>query len=233
MDKAALVSAVICAAGSSSRMGGIKKEYQKLRNSEADITVLGSVVRAFASVPSVEIIVIAIPENEEAAAREALPGEYLNVQKPKILLVAGGQSRSASVFNALCVLENYDTRYVLIHDGARPWVSTPLIENIIDAVKKHDAVIPLLPPTETPKELDAPLSEQAFITRHLKRANTGFAQTPQGFKFTEILHAHEKAAQVKDEEFTDDAEVWGRFCGPVAVIPGEIENKKITFQEDL
>jgi 2-C-methyl-D-erythritol 4-phosphate cytidylyltransferase len=130
---------------------------------------------------------------------------------------------------------------VLIHDGARPWVSPSLIENIIEEVKKHGAVIPLLPITDTPKECDAPLREYkqdgetqaVLITRHLKRANTGIAQTPQAFKFPEILRAHEKAAEVEDEEFTDDAEIWGRFCGSVAIIPGSPENRKITFPEDI
>jgi len=72
-----------------------------------------------------------------------------------------------------------------------------------------------------------------FIKTHLKRKNTGVAQTPQAFKFPEILDAHKKAANVETEEFTDDAEIWGRFCGQVAVIQGEPENKKITFPEDL
>ncbi|MCL1954530.1 MAG: 2-C-methyl-D-erythritol 4-phosphate cytidylyltransferase [Brevinematales bacterium] len=104
-------------------------------------------------------------------------------------------------------------------------------------------LFPLLPVTETPKEINAPLwslSEQCksankavLITRHLKRANTGAAQTPQCFKFPEILNAHEKAAIFTDEEFTDDAEIWGRFCGDVAAIQGEAENRKITFAEDL
>jgi 2-C-methyl-D-erythritol 4-phosphate cytidylyltransferase/2-C-methyl-D-erythritol 4-phosphate cytidylyltransferase/2-C-methyl-D-erythritol 2,4-cyclodiphosphate synthase len=226
-------------------MGGIKKEYQKLDSAES-LTVLGAAVRAFASVSSVKIIVIAVPppscgEDTEAAAREALPHELLASAEPKIVFVNGGKTRRASVFNALSMLAAYGPRYVLIHDGARPWVSPSLIENIIEEVKKHGAVIPLLPLTDTPKECDAPLRESkqdgetqaVLITRHLKRANTGIAQTPQAFKFPEILRAHEKAAEVEDEEFTDDAEIWGRFCGSVAVIPGSPENRKITFPEDI
>ena len=245
MEPAATVAAVICAAGASARMGGIKKEYQKLDGAES-FTVLEAVVRAFASVSSVKIIVIAVPpplcgEDTEAAAREALPQEFLTSAEPKIVFVNGGKTRRASVFNALSLLAAYSPRYVLIHDGARPWVSHSLIENIIVEVKKHGAVIPLLPLTDTPKECDAPLREYkqdgetqtVLITRHLKRANTGIAQTPQAFKFPEILRAHERAAEVEDEEFTDDAEIWGRFCGSVAVISGSPENRKITFPEDI
>ena len=234
------IAAVICAAGASSRTGGIKKEYQKLKDSEKDLTVLGAAVSAFAAVPSMEIIVIAVPENGEAAAREALPPEYLTESRPKLLFINGGKNRRASVFNALSFLAAYNPGYVLIHDGARPWVSPSLIEKIIEAAKKYGAVIPLLPLTDTPKECEAPWEFQPdggtkaiFIKNHLKRANTGIAQTPQGFKFPEILRAHEKAANFENEEFTDDAEIWGRFCGPVAVIPGSPENRKITFLEDF
>jgi 2-C-methyl-D-erythritol 4-phosphate cytidylyltransferase len=213
-------------------MGGVKKEYQRLSNGN---TVLSSSVCAFAAVPSVQVIVIAVPENGEAAARDSLPAEYFTSQKPSILFVTGGSSRRASVFNALSFLAAYNQQYVLIHDGARPWVSVSLVKNIIEAVKKHNAVIPLLPLTETPKECDAPLqgtNSAVFVKKNLKRANTGVAQTPQAFLFTQILHAHEEAAKTS-EEFTDDAEIWDRFCGSVAVIPGEPENRKITFMEDL
>jgi len=237
MSAASAIAAVICAAGSSSRMGGNKKEYKKL--SGQSTTVLGKVVRAFAAVASVEEIVIAAGENEENIARASLPPEYLSSEKPKIFFVKGGKTRRASVYNALAFLAAHNPHYVLIHDGARPWVSPSLIENIIQAAQKYGAVIPLLPIIETPKECDAPVEFSAgnegpvFISRHLKRANIGAAQTPQGFKFAEILCAHEKAACVEDEEFTDDAEIWGRFCGQVAVIAGEKENRKITFPEDM
>ena len=226
-----MVAAVILAAGTSSRFGGVKKEYQKLKNSS--FTVLGSSVNTFSVINSVEIIVIAISENEEDAARQALPPECFTASSSKILFVKGGNSRRASVYNALSFLEKYSPEYVLIHDGARPWVSTSLIEKIIAEVKKHGAVIPVLPLTETPKECDAPISKErtVFIKTHLKRTNTGIAQTPQAFEFTRILHAHAQARE--GEDFTDDAEIWGKFCGPVAVIQGEQTNRKITFPEDI
>jgi len=229
-------AAVICAAGASARMGGVKKEYQKLKSG---VTVLGSAVLAFASVPSVEIIVIAVRENTHEDARASLAPETLSAQKPKVLFVNGGESRRASVFNALSCLSQYNPGYVLIHDGARPWVTASLIKKTLENAKKYGAVIPLLPLTDTPKECGEDIhgaedgkAREVFITRHLKRANTGAAQTPQAFKFPEILHAHQKAA-ASGEEFTDDAEIWGRFCGQVAVISGDPENRKITFQGDI
>jgi len=225
------IAVVICAAGSSSRMGGVKKEYQKLKNGD---TVLGSSVRVFASVKSIKTIVIAVNKDTEADARGALPQKFLASDDPKIFFVSGGSSRSASVFNALSFLMSLDSQaakinYALIHDGARPYISAPLTSKIIEAVQKNGAVVPVMPVTETPKEIGS----NGFIKRHLKRVSIGAAQTPQAFKFPQIYNAHKKAAKVKNTEFTDDAEIWGRFCGKVAVIDGEAENKKITFKEDL
>jgi len=220
-------AAIILAAGSSLRMCGVKKEFQKL--TDDGLTVLCSAVSAFTEFAG--IIIIVIPENEEAAARAVLPPALFANKEFKISFVIGGDTRRASVYNALRALEPFNPCYVLIHDGARPWVSRNLINNIIEAVKKHDAVIPLLPLTDTPKLINRE-QEVSFIKTHLKRDDVGCAQTPQAFKFPEILYAHDKAAEC-NEEFTDDAEIWGRFIGKVVVIPGEQENKKITYPEDL
>jgi 2-C-methyl-D-erythritol 4-phosphate cytidylyltransferase len=238
----AVIATIITAAGASSRMGGIKKEYRPLGNGALDgegkpLTVLGAAVSAFAAVERISTVIIAV--SDAASARSSLPARlFLPEATPRLDFAAGGPTRRASVYNALTLLASYHPDYVLIHDGARPWVDTDLIERIIDAVLLHNAVIPILPITETPKEIDA-FPEQdgtGLIKRHLRRAQVGTAQTPQAFAFPAILAAHEKAAErerIERIEYTDDAEVWGEFCGPVAVIPGSSENRKITFPEDL
>jgi 2-C-methyl-D-erythritol 4-phosphate cytidylyltransferase len=227
-------------------MGGLKKEYRPLPGAAAGdrLTVLGKAVSAFAAIPEIENIVIAVPAdsvNGEAAARNALPPEFLaEGNRPAIHFVGGGATRQASVFNALSLLAaQCAPDLVLIHDGARPWVSPALIRRIIAGARQYHAVIPLLPLTETPKETDTPLCDSAadsspvFIKQHLRRALVGAAQTPQGFTFPEIFAAHQQAAaHDARHEYTDDAEVWAAFCGPVAAIPGESENRKITFPED-
>jgi len=265
------IAAIICAAGSSRRFaarrfadrtGGVKKEYLPLEEPAAEVrmgsdqrsigpppekslTVLGAAARAFASSPLIGLIVIVVPpgpkEAEEAALAslpEELRSEVLlsNPGHRRIFFVSGGPTRRASVYNALLFLESFHPSHVLIHDGARPWIKPELIERIVDAAIKFEAVIPTLPLTETPKEL-----EDGFIKRHLRRGELCTAQTPQGFKFPEILKAHkkaeerEKAARVAGEvlEYTDDAEVWGEFIGKVAVIPGDPANRKVTYPEDL
>jgi 2-C-methyl-D-erythritol 4-phosphate cytidylyltransferase len=234
------ISAVITAAGSSSRFG-VKKEY-RLIGDKTDmegkpLTVLGKTALAFAACSRIDTVVITIPRNSnqgEIAARDSLPARLLRPRaKPRFLFVPGGPTRRSSVHQALALLENSRPRpsHVIIHDGARPWVEPALIDRVIFAMLKHGAAIPLLPLTDTPKEMDA----DGFVKRHLRRMQVGNAQTPQGFSFPAILRAHEKAA--KEEQagrvYTDDAEVWGEFEGEVFVVPGSPLNKKITFPEDL
>jgi len=230
------IAAVICAAGSSKRMGGVKKEYLALPSpsKESPLTVLGAAVSAFASLPQIRHIVIAVSPGEESEARSRLPKEL--IENERVFFVSGGKTRRASVHNALLFLASYKPSHVLIHDGARPWIKPALIEKIIEGAIKYGAVIPALPLVETPKELKALDGEVKFIERHLRRENLCVVQTPQGFAFPEILAAHEKAAEREAKEgfeYTDDAEVWGEFEGQVAVISGESENRKITYPEDL
>ncbi|GAB1482131.1 IspD/TarI family cytidylyltransferase [Treponema sp.] len=232
------IAVIITAAGSSTRMGGVKKEYRLLGKDLVDasgkaLTVLGAAASAFALCPHIDTIVITVPQNGEDEARKSLPVSLIGSdKKPLILFVAGGATRRRSVHQALSLLSLYKPSYVLIHDGARPWLDADLVNRTIEAVRVQKAVIPCLPLVETPKEID----KNGLITRHLPRSSIVSAQTPQAFSFKEILEAHELAAEEelqKGTEYTDDAEVWGCFIGRVAVIPGSLANKKITFLEDL
>jgi 2-C-methyl-D-erythritol 4-phosphate cytidylyltransferase len=215
-------------------MGGRKKEYLPLPGGRQ--TVLGASAAAFAAFPElISLIAITVPlspEMGEMAAREAIPEELFSKGRPALIFVPGGKNRRASVYHALNLLTAYPVEYVLIHDGARPWVSPSLIKSVMEAVLVHGAALPVLPLTDTPKELDG----KGFVKRHLQRSLVGAAQTPQGFRFPDILEAHKKAAEkeaAEGREYTDDAEIWAEFCGPVAAVSGEAANKKITFPEDL
>jgi 2-C-methyl-D-erythritol 4-phosphate cytidylyltransferase len=231
------IAVVIAAAGSSSRMGGAKKEYLPLGMTDGagePLSVLGGSVLAFTSSPRIDLVVIVVPADGEYAARRSLPSRLLYpAANPRILFVPGGATRRASVHHGLSLLAAYSPRLVLIHDGARPWVDGDLIDRIITAALTRRAVIPVMPLTETPKEL----SPEGVVVRHLRRSLVGTAQTPQGFAFPEILRAHERAAEKEFAEegleYTDDAEIWGEFCGPVASVPGSAGNRKITFPGDL
>jgi 2-C-methyl-D-erythritol 4-phosphate cytidylyltransferase/2-C-methyl-D-erythritol 4-phosphate cytidylyltransferase/2-C-methyl-D-erythritol 2,4-cyclodiphosphate synthase len=217
-------------------MGGSKKEYRFLDQVDKEgnpLSVLASSVQTFSSIKEITHIVITVPNdplNGEDAARKIIPSYLLNNPiGPQIFFVAGGESRQSSVYKALSFLKTFNPDYVLIHDGARPWLDAALIERAMKGMIEQKAVLPVTPLIETPKEIDA----HGNVIRHLKRSSIVSAQTPQGFSFVEILAAHEKAAEQKNKEYTDDAEVWGEFIGPVAAISGDVLNKKITFPEDL
>ncbi|MDR0643496.1 MAG: 2-C-methyl-D-erythritol 4-phosphate cytidylyltransferase [Treponema sp.] len=228
-----MTAVVICAAGSSSRMNGVKKEFLRLAGRFDDagnpLTVIGSAVSAFVLSKRVDIIAITTPINGEQKAQESLPLSLL--RNVSVFFVEGGNTRFASVYNALKALVPLKPDYVLVHDGARPWISAELVNAVIDAAVRYGAVIPVVPLVETPKEIEDPDRGQ-FVSRHLRRSRVVAAQTPQGFRFAELFAAYEKAAAV-EKEYTDDAEVWDEFCDSVAVVPGLNENKKITFPEDI
>jgi 2-C-methyl-D-erythritol 4-phosphate cytidylyltransferase/2-C-methyl-D-erythritol 4-phosphate cytidylyltransferase/2-C-methyl-D-erythritol 2,4-cyclodiphosphate synthase len=235
------IAAIICAAGSSSRMGGIKKEYRFLKDVVKEgnpLSVLASCVQTFSSIKEISHIIITVPNdplNGEEAARKIIPAYLLNNPSgQKVFFVTGGSSRQDSVYKALLFLETFHPDYVLIHDGARPWADSELINRVINGMIVHKAILPVMPLIETPKEID----DKGFIVRHLKRASIVSAQTPQGFSFPEILQAHkmaahEQASNLNGKEYTDDAEIWAEFIGPVAAVTGSPLNKKITFPEDL
>jgi 2-C-methyl-D-erythritol 4-phosphate cytidylyltransferase len=223
----------------------VKKEYRVLPGyadaAGKPLTVLGAAAGVFASVPAISQIVVTVPpdrEDAESEARAALPSKLC----PGVLFVRGGENRRVSVFNALRSLQASGCDLVLIHDGARPWVSRAVIEAVIDATVIHGAAVPVFPSVETPKMIDGPFDGAGggqdpccgFIVGHPHRETVVFAQTPQGFAFGPLLEAHEKAAK-SGAEFTDDAGVWA-FAWPdakVAAVPGEAANRKITFPEDL
>ncbi len=227
-------AAVIVAAGSSTRMGGVKKEYRPFSVVDGEPrTVLAASVVAFAASGAVDLIVVVTPTGGVEAARAAIPDRLTAADASvPVRFVDGGASRRQSVHNALSYLASAGgISSVHIHDGARPWLDGGLIARLAAEVALG-AVIPVSPLVETPKEIDS----AGMIVRHLKRSTIVSAQTPQSFPFPAILEAHEKAAEkerLEGIEYTDDAEVWGLFVGPVRTVSGSPANRKITFPEDL
>jgi 2-C-methyl-D-erythritol 4-phosphate cytidylyltransferase len=95
-------------------------------------------------------------------------------------------------------------------------------------VADHGAAVPAIAAVDTQKETDA----SGRIVRHLDRSRVVAVQTPQGFRFSDLLDAHRRASG-DGVAYTDDTEIWGRYVGDVYVCTGDRDNKKITFQEDL
>ena len=142
-------------------------------------------------------------------------------------IVEGDKTRQKSVYNAMCAVKN-QPQIVLIHDGARPFVSEKIIIEGILAAKNFGASVPGLTPTDTQKQID----KDGLIINHLERVSLVAVQTRQCFNFQKLLEAHKKS-HLEEKEYTDDTEIWGKYCGKVKVIPGESQNIKITYPKDL
>lgn len=233
-------AALITAAGKSERMNiGAKKEYLKLPEYGEGVTVLSECLFKFLQTGLFSVLTITlpakdIPEINNLIFNDKRIKKTLLEKNTKIIFTAGADTRQASVFNALTELEELkekneaDFNFVLIHDGARPWVSPELIKRVCNGLSKQDAVIPGYQAIDTQKIID----KSGKITQHLKRSSVYSVQTPQGFDFKKILEAH-KQALGNGKEYTDDSEIYAEFAGDVFICMGEVSNKKITFKEDI
>ena len=222
------IAIIITAAGSSTRIGGgIKKEYLPFKNG----TVLSVCAQAFLNACAdyeITDFIVTCPVGGVEACRAALDG--VDCHAPLALamtVVEGSDTRQKSVYNGLLAVKG-NPDIVLIHDGARPFITKDVIVEAIDAACEYGASVPGVTPTDTQKEID----DQGFITRHLVRSSLTAVQTPQCFRFKELLEAHGKAA-TDGREYTDDTEIWGSYCGPVRVTKGDVNNIKITYPSDL
>lgn len=240
--KISSVAVIIMAAGSSSRMEGQKKEFLVLPNNQG--TVLSSCATAFLESLAIKYLLVTVPaaggEKVITQAKEALfasaqvktlleqPNSY--GKKPELVFVPGGKTRQESVLFALeKIFELGSVDAVLIHDGARPFVTKAIIKSVFDEVINHGTACCGVAPVDTQKEIDS----FGNITKHLQRNKMVAVQTPQGFLFKPLLEAHRKAAEQKIE-CTDDTEIWSSFYdSPVKVVKGSPENIKITFPGDL
>lgn len=227
------IALIIVAAGSSTRMGGqTKKEYLPLN----DGTVLSSVALTFLKSKKINHITVVTPNDGREAAEYAFYKDpsiinFLKLNNTEVAFVPGGKTRQESVYNALIYLEktNITPDYVLIHDGARPFLTTDLVNKAIENTVRYKASAPAVNPVDTQKEVDS----EGFIIRHLVRKNLRSIQTPQGFEYSTILECHKKAHS-DDIEYTDDTEVFDRYNSTKTFLfDGEPENKKITFKEDI
>ncbi len=236
------IAVVVTAAGSSERFGGGKKELLSLGGR----SILDRALSPFLGLPGLEALVITAPAGREAELRSALSPESLAALEAlgpgRFAVVAGGKSRRDSVRLGLEELaraqggnqepSRLDGVIVLVHDGARPWASPELASRAAQAAALHGASVPVVPLVDTPKEL----GPDGTVLRHPPRSALGGAQTPQGFKLLPLLDAHRRAAlddSAASLDFTDDAALWDHYVGPVASIPGEAENRKVTFVADV
>ena len=198
------ITAIILAAGQGKRMNqSVAKQYLELKKKPA----LFYSLKAFED-SSVDEIILVTASGQIDYCRENVVNKYNFSKVTRVL--EGGSERYDSVFQALSAIDQTD--YVLIHDGARPFLTVALIENMISEVLKYGACVPGIPVKETIKVVD----EEGFISSTPDRNTLWAAQTPQA-----------------RSNITDDAMVYEAYIKKrVKMLMGDYNNMKLTTPED-
>lgn len=216
------VSAIVLSAGKGKRMNSdISKQYMEFNGKP----IIYYTIEAFMQSKVDEIIIVTGKDDIAYVDTEILKKYGLT---SKIRIVAGGKERFDSSYNG--ILAAKDSRYVLIHDGARPCITTDKINEIIDSVKKYNACIVGVPVKDTIKKIN----EEGVIVDTPARETLWQVQTPQAFDRVSIISAYEKMYKEGTEGITDDAMVMERFSDKkVKMIMGDYSNIKVTTPEDM
>ena len=209
------LGAVIVAAGTSQRMAGIHKLFAPLRGKP----VLAWSVDTCQGHRLIQQIVLVLSDDDLARGQELKKERGWS----KVALCPGGARRQDSVREGLKQIRDCDL--IMIHDGARPFLTTDLIENGLKLVVETGAAIAAVPVKDTIKLADS----EKLIKETLKRDRLWAAQTPQIFSFDLITRAYENLAT----EITDDATAVERMGHKVQIYMGDYKNIKVTTAEDL
>ncbi len=216
-----MIGAIVLAAGVGRRMGlEGNKQYLAL----GEKSILSYSLAAMKKVEKISEIIVVYREGELDFAKLAV--SEAEMEDYPIHYVVGGKERQDSVRLALAAAPKH-WKKVIIHDGARPFVTADLISRVVEALDSYPGVIPGVTIADTIKTID----DGGRVIDSPRRSQLVAAQTPQGFHFPLILELHEKALE-NNLEVTDDASLLEQFGYHVQVIAGELNNKKITFVED-
>ena len=213
------IPVVIVAAGQSSRMKGVNKQFVSLLG----IPVIARTLMAFENCAAISKIIIVTAERS-IADMQLICDKYMISKATDI--VCGGDCRHDSVMNGISRLDISD-RKVLIHDGARPLVETADIVAVARALEEFDAALCVHKINDTVKKVD----EDGVVISTLDREMLYGAQTPQGVDVDKYKSACENIKNVSD--FTDDVSVREAAGYTVKAITGSNKNIKITAPEDI
>ena len=218
------VQALIVAAGRGARSGiGYNKVFYPLPGG----CVLSHTIRAMADSGAFDGITVVISAEDEALFERCCAQD--GTRRLVRAVAYGGSTRQMSVYNGLCALPQ-DTELVAIHDGARPYVSEPVIRATIDSARAWGSGVIATPVIDTIKQVDAEEFAIATPPRSALRA----VQTPQTFRYAEIMAAHSRA-MADGYNSTDDAALYEYVYGKVKLVQAEgaMRNKKLTTPEDF
>ena len=216
------IAVIIVAGGSGSRMkgSGVGRNIPKQYRSVGECSILRQSVEVFSTRPDIGSIQVVIRPEDDDLYHEAVQGLSL------LPVVTGGATRQQSVYNGLQALKPHQPDWVLIHDAARPFLSSALLGRVINALEEDEAVIPALPLIDTVKHIDS----DGTVLNTIKRSEYVSIQTPQGFHYQILMCAYE---QVDYDALTDDASIVETAGGKVRTVEGERMNFKVTTDSDL
>ncbi|NLC96499.1 MAG: 2-C-methyl-D-erythritol 4-phosphate cytidylyltransferase [Erysipelotrichaceae bacterium] len=208
-------SIIIVAAGQGIRMNlGYNKAYYRFKNNK---TILQTTIEKFLNDEKCNQIVVVTDIQDYK--------ENINISNGKIVIVEGGASRQESVYNGMHAVIG---DVVLVHDGARPFVSERIIEDVINTLKDNDACCVMIPIKDTLKKV-----KDGNIIETIDRDTVRFAQTPQGFK-TQLLWTCLKKAFADNYLASDDAALIEKYSDVVVKeVIGDESNFKITTPLDI
>lgn len=209
-------SVVVVAAGQSTRMGDLDKTFATVLG----VPLIAHTLSHFQSCSLIDEIVLVLSQENLDRGREIVREQNLS----KVSLVcAGGKRRQDSVRNGLEALQA--CQYVMIHDGARPCLDQSLLERGMAAVRETGAAVAGMPVKDTIKMVSAEL----VVTSTPPRETLWAAQTPQIFRYDQLLQAHQRCTAT----MTDDAAMVESLGHLVKMFPGSYANLKVTTPEDL
>ncbi len=211
-------AALVLAGGSGSRFGGgTPKQYLDLDGR----AVIRHAVDAFLDHAAIDAVRVVLRPSDRALYNAAMTGAELMAP------VSGGATRQESARLGLVSLADMAPDSVLIHDGARPFPGGAVIARVVAALAEFPGAIPALPVADTLKRGDA---AGTMVSGTVERTGLWRAQTPQGFRYDDILDAHRRAV---GKTLTDDAMIAEEAGLAVALVAGAEDNLKITSSDDL
>jgi 2-C-methyl-D-erythritol 4-phosphate cytidylyltransferase len=209
---------IIVAAGSGKRLGAkTPKAFVKL----GDMPLFVHSLLVFAGHQSIDKIILVVPSTLIKKAHRIISGFHI---KKEIVVVNGGVHRWQSVKNGV---EASQAEWVMVHDSARPFITRKVVDAVLAASKKYDAVIAATPEVDTVRRFMGDLAGETLDRSGLVRV-----QTPQLFRRVRLMHAFKQTASLSSPP-TDEAMLMEAAGIPVGIAPGGPLNFKITTKEDL
>lgn len=218
-----MTTAIVLAAGRGTRMGtAVPKQFLTVDG----VPILVRTLRVFAKSPEIDEILLVASKDYADYCRHEIVGKW-KIAKVRDIVI-GGKERWNSVWNALLCCENSD--YVMIQDGARPFVTEDILKRTDEAMRQYGACAVGMPSKDTIKICD----DNGFVQSTPNRKYTWIIQTPQAFSYSVIRQANEIMQKRGMNGVTDDAMiVEASGVAKVKLVEGSYENIKVTTPDDL